>query len=123
MLNYMPETIDKLELAQTFKALSHPKRLQIFDLLMEGVQCNCEISQRLGLSLSLISHHMRILEDAGLVRSERDTEDARWIYYAVDPVALRTFQDSVLALTDRGRIQPRQPLCGPQRCRSCGEPE
>ena len=41
-------------------------------MLMEGVQCNCEIAERLGISLSLVSHHLRILREAGLVRGQRD---------------------------------------------------
>ncbi|MHB0859618.1 MAG: ArsR/SmtB family transcription factor [Anaerolineae bacterium] len=108
-------------MAETFKALSHPKRLQILDLLMEGLQCNCELAERLKLSLSLISHHMRILQKVGLVQSQRDPQDARWIYYSVDPQALRALREDFVVLTDPGRIQPRQPACGPTGCRSCGE--
>ena len=52
------------------KALGDPTRLSIFDLLMEGTHCNCEISERLGLSLSLISHHLSVLRDAGLATHE-----------------------------------------------------
>ena len=101
-----------------FKALSHANRLRILDMLMEGVQCNCEIAERLHLSLSLISHHMRVLEDAGLIKSERDSEDARWIYYSIDQEALLTYQDSIKAFLDVSRIQLRCPSCGPGSCNS-----
>ncbi|MEA3406452.1 MAG: metalloregulator ArsR/SmtB family transcription factor [Chloroflexota bacterium] len=105
-------------LAPKLKALSNPKRLRIYDMLMEGVQCNCEIAERLDFSLSLISHHMRILEDAGLVKSERDVDDARWIYYSVDKEALSEFKEGLDQFLDLERIKPRVPSCGPQA--NCG---
>ena len=104
------------DLVPLIKALADPTRLRIFAVLMEGVQCNCEIAERLGLSLSLISHHLSILRRVGLVESERDREDARWIYYAVQQDALRSLRESLMALLDPARIQPRQPLCGPRIC-------
>ena len=106
-------------LAQSLKSLSDPTRLRVFDVLMEGVQCNCEIAERLGLSLSLISHHVRILREAGLVRSERDPDDARWTYYSVDQEALAQLSETIRHLLDVDRIQPRQPSCGPTRSVRC----
>lgn len=96
------------------KALAEPTRLSVFDMLMEGVQCNCEIAQWLGLSLSLISHHMRVLRQVGLVRSERDPDDARWIYYSIDRQALAQLDREMRHLLDANRIQPRMPSCGPR---------
>ena len=69
--------VDRVATAAMLKALSDSTRFSIFDLLMEGVQCNCEIAERLGVSLSLVSYHLRILTEAGLVHSEPDLEDAR----------------------------------------------
>jgi len=108
--------MDKQALAKTLKALSDPTRLSIFDMLMEGVQCNCEISERLGLSLSLISHHIRVLCEVGLVQSERDLDDARWIYYSMNQETLATLNKVVGHLLDTNRIQPRVPSCGPRMC-------
>jgi len=100
------------------KALSQPTRLRIFDVLMEGVQCSCEISERLGLAPSLISYHMRALEEAGLVQSERDEHDARWIYYSLRPVELGRLHRQLCDLVDPNRVQPRVPNCGPHS--GCG---
>lgn len=110
--------MDEAYLVPKLKALSNPKRLRIYDVLMEGVQCNCEIAERLDFSLSLISHHMRILEDAGLVKSERDADDARWIYYSVHEEALAHFKEALDQFLDPERIKPRAPSCGPQG--NCG---
>ena len=108
--------MDAQTLVRCFKALSDPTRLSVFNLLMEGVQCNCEISDRLGLSLSLISHHTRILRESGLIRRERDPDDARWIYYSVDEASLATLNEAMGRFLDAERIQPRQPSCGPKQC-------
>jgi len=108
--------VKRAELCQALKALGDPTRLAIFDLLMEGVQCNCEIAERLDLSLSLVSHHLRTLQRVGLVESERDRDDARWIYYAVDRQALAALGRELQRLLDPRRIQPRAPSCGPKTC-------
>jgi ArsR family transcriptional regulator len=55
---------------------------------MQGVQCNCELSDALGLAPNLISHHMNVLCQSGLVTAEHDPFDARWIYYSVDSAAV-----------------------------------
>jgi ArsR family transcriptional regulator len=101
------------------KALGEPTRLGVFMMLMEGVQCNCEIAERLGLSLSLVSHHVHALLKAGLVQSERDPDDARWIYYSVDREMLARLDAAMRHLLDANRIQPRSPVCGPKRCDRC----
>jgi len=106
-------------LASTLKALSDPTRLSIFDMLMEGVHCNCEIAQRLGLSLSLVSHHLRVLGQAGLVRGERAPDDGRWIYYSINQDALEELTSALEHTLDARRIRPRQPVCGPKRCTNC----
>ena len=129
MLNYSPQTtespirqgqgLDQEELARVLKALADPSRLCIFTMLMEGVQCNCEIAERLGFSLSLISHHLRVLREAGLVQSERDDQDARWVYYSINQDKLAQLGAAMRHLLDVNRIQPRLPSCGPKSCESC----
>ena len=111
--------MDKKTLARRLKALSDPTRLSILDVLMEGVQCNCEISERLGLSLSLVSHHLRTLRQADLVLAERDSDDARWIYYSASRDVLEQLGQVMNHLLDINRIQPRVPSCGPKRCDPC----
>jgi ArsR family transcriptional regulator len=129
MLNYISSTtksalqecgpLQEGELARVLKALADPSRLCIFNMLMEGVQCSCEIAERLGFSLSLISHHLRVLREVGLVSSERDTQDARWIYYSIDRERLAQLEVAMKHLLDVNRIQPRVPSCGPRGCETC----
>ncbi len=102
------------KLAKTFQVLGDPTRFAIFDMLMKGVQCNCEICDNLGIPMNLASHHLRTLRDAGLVNSKRDPNDARWIYYSVNEDAIRTLRKGLSAFFDPTRIQPRAPACGPR---------
>lgn len=101
-------------LSGLFKVLADPKRLCILDLIMRGVQCNCELGEALGLAPNLISHHLGVLRDVGLVDIERDAVDARWIYYSVNRDLLERHNDLIRAFLDPGRVQPRLTVCGPQ---------
>ena len=102
------------EVSAILRALSDPTRLTILDLLMQGVQCNCELGGQLQLPMNLISHHIRVLREAGLVTSRRDPNDARWVYYSIDKAALGRVREQLAAFLDPQRIQPRLPTCGPR---------
>ncbi|MFN8593660.1 MAG: metalloregulator ArsR/SmtB family transcription factor [Thermomicrobiales bacterium] len=67
-----------------FRALGDPTRLEIFRLLaaQEAPLCACDVVDRFGLSQPTISHHLRILREAGLVTVSRR---GVWAWYAADP--------------------------------------
>jgi ArsR family transcriptional regulator len=118
--------VDLTKLAARLRVLAEPSRLRIIGLLMDGVQCNCVMGEKLDMPANLISHHLHILTDSGLVRAERSTQDARWLYYSIDPDALVELSEIFRTFFDPDRIQPRQPACGPdnstgnaKRCRKC----
>jgi ArsR family transcriptional regulator len=64
--------------------------------------------------MNLISHHLKILRETGLVNVERDPFDARWVYYSVIPKKLAELRGQLSAFLDPERIQPRLPTCGPR---------
>jgi ArsR family transcriptional regulator len=109
-----PSPLDPTRLAERLKVLADPKRLRIFNLLMDGVQCNCELGDALDMAPNLISHHLSVLRQAGLVEVTRDAVDARWIYYAINRAALQDLNAVLGEFFDPARIQPRRPACGPQ---------
>jgi ArsR family transcriptional regulator len=111
--NFLPPT-DLQRLAEQLKVLAEPKRLLIFNLIMEGVQCNCELGNGLDMAPNLISHHLSKLREAGLVDMERDVLDSRWVYYSVNRAALDELNTAFGAFFDPVRIQPRRLTCGPQ---------
>lgn len=102
---------DLADLVIILKALSEPNRLRIFGELMSGDSCNCELQESLGLAPSLLSHHLKTLENAGLVNSRRDRIDGRWIYYSVNREVATHWQEWFSAFLDPARIQER-PVCG-----------
>ncbi|MDX1416621.1 MAG: metalloregulator ArsR/SmtB family transcription factor [Candidatus Promineifilaceae bacterium] len=96
-----------------FKALSDPNRLRIFAELMAGDTCNCELKEKLGLAPNLLSHHLKVLESAGLVNSRRDVVDGRWIYYTADRHHINAWHQWLADFFNPMRICSR-PLCGPE---------
>lgn len=102
------------------KALSDPNRLRILDVLMQGDSCNCELNERLGLPPNLLSHHLRVLRQMGLINSRRDVVDGRWIYYAVDKKAVAKWRTWFTQFLDPARIQERAILCGPEGLQQSG---
>ena len=111
--NLLPPT-DLQQLAEQLKVLAEPKRLLIFNLLIEGVQCNCELGDNLQMAPNLISHHLSVLRQAKLVDMERDLSDARWVYYSINRSALNELNKAFGAFFDPERIKPRRLTCGPQ---------
>lgn len=101
------------EAVVVLKALADPKRLRILAALMDGDTCNCELVERLGLPANLLSHHLKVLSEVGLVNARRDRIDGRWVYYAVDRAAAARWQAWFTALLDPAQIRVR-PLCGPE---------
>jgi ArsR family transcriptional regulator len=67
------------------KALGDERRLRIVELLAERERCVCELAEALGVSEALVSHHVKRLRDAGLVRARRG---AQWLYCRLDERAL-----------------------------------
>jgi ArsR family transcriptional regulator, arsenate/arsenite/antimonite-responsive transcriptional repressor len=103
----------RAEVSAVLKALGEPNRLRIFDELMTGDSCNCELTEKLGIPSNLLSHHLRVLSEAGLVNSRRDVVDARWIYYTVNREAAARWQEWFGHFLDPQRIQERV-VCGPE---------
>jgi ArsR family transcriptional regulator len=77
-------------MAGVAKALGDPIRLQLIDVLRKhaGKVCVCELIPLFGVGQSTVSHHLKVLRQAGLVDSERQ---GLWAYYYVIPEALAEF--------------------------------
>lgn len=65
---------------RVMKSLSDPNRVRVLKLLQDGELCVCEIQKVLGLAQSTVSKHMKLLEDAGLVKRKRQ---GAWILYSL----------------------------------------
>lgn len=113
MSQMVPEDMVVDETLAVLKALAEPNRFRIFTELMQGDSCNGELRDNLGLPPNLLSHHLKILNEAGLVTSRRDSIDGRWIYYSVDRDAAKHWRAWFSHFLDPQRIQERI-LCGPE---------
>ncbi len=81
-------------LVAIFKALADPTRFEIFRLVaaQEAPICACDVVDRFQVSQPTISHHMKVLSDAGLVSVSRR---GVWAYYAHDPRGLALLRDVI----------------------------
>ena len=87
------------ELASGFAALADPARLRLFSLIAaqpEGEVCACALVEPLGRSQPTVSHHLRVLYQAGLVdREKRGT----WVWYRARPERLEALRSSLAAMS------------------------
>lgn len=77
-------------LARLFKALGDPTRVKLVSLIAAaegGEACICDLTEPVGLSQPTVSHHMKLLVEAGLVTRE---QRSKWAYYRVADDTLRT---------------------------------
>ena len=102
------------DLARWLKVIGEPNRLLLLEKIIEGVQCNCELGDATQMAPNLISHHLSVLREAGLIETERDPIDGRWIYYSINPKAMEMLRSLFGNFFDTARIQPRRLTCGPQ---------
>ncbi|WP_240695898.1 metalloregulator ArsR/SmtB family transcription factor [Candidatus Chloroploca sp. Khr17] len=76
--------------------LAHPIRLQILDLLAQsqGQVCVCDLEAALPVKQPTVSHHLKILREAGLITAERQ---GLWIYYSIRADAVQAVPERLLA--------------------------
>jgi ArsR family transcriptional regulator len=83
------------ELARGFAALGDPARLQILSMLAaapDGEVCVCEFVEPLGKSQPTVSHHLKVLGDAGLVEGDRR---GKWVWYRLVSARLAALQAAI----------------------------
>lgn len=88
----MPDEAQLQELASLFKTLGDTTRVRILACLAAGELCVCDLSAVLSMGQSAVSHQLRLLRAAKLVRSRREGKN---VFYALD-------DEHVLALFDQG---------------------
>ena len=89
------DATEAAQLALGFTALADPVRLQVLSILAaapEGEVCVCDFVEPLGKSQPTVSHHMKVLADAGLVHGERRS---KWVYYSLDRGRLASLRAAI----------------------------
>ena len=85
-------------LARALRVLAEPARLRLVSLVAAsdgGESCVCDLTDRLDLGQPTVSHHLKVLTDAGILRREKR---GRWAYYRIEPGPLELL---------RGALDPR----------------
>lgn len=84
--------------ARVFKALGDPTRVRLLSLIAAGAggeACICDLTEPVGLSQGTVSHHMKLLADAGLVTRE---QRGKWAYFALNVDAMDAAADALRAV-------------------------
>lgn len=86
---------DAEDLAAVFAAMADPVRLRLLNLVADaGELCSCNLEEPLGKSQPTISHHTKVLAEAGLIRGEKR---GRWVWWQIVPERLDAVRDSLAA--------------------------
>ena len=86
---------DAVELARGFHALADPVRLRVLSILAAsstGEVCVCDFVVPVGKSQPTVSHHLKILSEAGLVRGDRR---GKWVWYSLDRARLSELRAAI----------------------------
>ena len=81
------------EFIKVMKAVSDPSRVKILKMLQNRMMCVCEVQAALGTAQSTASKHLKILEDAGLIRSFRD---GTWVNFTLADGAQSPYAASLI---------------------------
>jgi ArsR family transcriptional regulator, arsenate/arsenite/antimonite-responsive transcriptional repressor len=91
---------DAENLAGALRVVADPARLRLLSLIASrpGQEaCGCDLTAPLGLSQPTVSHHLKVLHEAGLLERE---QRGRWAFYRLNPEPLRILREA---------LQPREP--------------
>lgn len=83
------------------KALSDLNRMRIVQLLTHGECCACELLEKLMITQPTLSHHMKQLENAGIIRCRKDW---KWMYYSLDCETLTAYRKFIASLRCTGGV-------------------
>jgi ArsR family transcriptional regulator len=84
---------DAQDLATVFAAMADPVRLRLLSLVAEaGEICSCNLQEPLGKAQPTISHHTKVLADAGLLRGEKR---GRWVWWQLVPERLDVIRSAI----------------------------
>lgn len=77
--------MDDVSMSKVFKALSDTNRLRILRMISGSELCACNILEELNITQPTLSHHMKVLSDAGLVKIR---QEGKWSHYSIDDDAI-----------------------------------
>ena len=106
--------------AKIFKALTHPVRLAILNILRSGEECVCHMEAVLGYRQAYISQHLMLLREAGLIKDRRDGWN---IFYRVTMPEVFALIDATGVMAGEGSPQASENSPGRQKVPDCPCPK
>ncbi len=102
--------------SEIFKALSHPTRLAILDLLRNGDECVCHMESCLGLRQAYISQHLMVLRNAALITNSRSGLNRYYTLNNDSIIDLIDLVSKILGITDQKGYLPLHSRCSCPKC-------
>jgi ArsR family transcriptional regulator len=99
-------------LALTFRALADPARLRLLSFIWaqkNSEACVCHLVEPIGLSQPTVSHHLKVLAEAGLLEREKR---GTWVYYRVVPAQVEAIRETLIPHTPRNRRASKKAASG-----------
>jgi len=100
--------MSNIEIAKIFKAFSDERRVEILKLLVRGEKCACKLLEEFDITQPTLSHHMKLLCDAGIVSARKD---GKWTHYSIDEKGANLAKDLLQMLTKVDRPINMQTEC------------
>ena len=100
--------MDYKQTAIIFKAFCDENRVRILDLLRDGERCACKILEEMQITQPTLSHHMKILCDAGIVTGRKE---GKWMHYAISKEGLQKAMDYLDGLSIKGESMKGESPC------------
>lgn len=94
--------------AKIFKAFCDENRLQILDMLKSGEKCACKLVDELNISQSTLSHHMKILCDAEIVKGRKD---GKWVHYSLDEDGAKRAEEMLKSMLTVDAVNETNEVC------------
>lgn len=81
--------MENKKMAAMFKAFGDENRIQILQLLKDGEKCACHLLEEMKITQPTLSHHMKLLCDAGIVTGRKE---GKWMHYSISEKGLREME-------------------------------
>ena len=88
--------LDNMEISRIFKALGDENRLRILRLLIKDELCGCQLLSELDIGQSTLSHHMKILGEAGLINCNKV---GKWCRYSLNVTGWEKAKSEIMKIT------------------------
>lgn len=107
--------LDYQETSKVLKAISDPNRMKIIDILSCGSQCACDILEHFDFTQPSLSHHMKVLEKAGIITVSKQ---GQWHHYELKEAFITSFMDTMMSLFSANEDSC---ICTTKNCSHKGE--